>query len=202
MRDITPLPPDAVQPADRDAWRAWLAAHHGRDTGVWLVTCKATSGKPRIPYDHAVEEALCFGWVDSRPRALDAERTMLWFAPRKPRSGWSAPNKRRIERMLAAGRMHPAGLAKIEAAKADGSWEALDAVEALVVPDDLAAAFAAHPPAADRWAAFPRSVKRGILEWIVSARRADTRARRVHETATKAQRNERAAQWSPRTART
>ena len=199
---MTSLPPDAVQPADREAWRAWLAANHDRDAGVWLVTFKATSGRARIPYDDAVEEALCFGWVDSRPRALDTERTMLWFAPRKPRSGWSAPNKRRVAAMLAAGRMHAAGLAKVDAAKADGSWTALDAVEALVIPDDLAAAFDAHPPAAEHWEAFPRSVKRGILEWIASAKRQETRARRVLETATKARDNERAAQWAPRPGRT
>ena len=189
---------ERVQPDTVEQWRAWLAAHHGRPDGVWLVTWRAGSGGPRITYDEAVEQALCFGWVDSRPRALDERRTMLWFAPRKAGSGWSRPNKQRVAGLLAAGLMAPAGRAVVDRAQADGSWTMLDAVEDLVVPDDLAAALAAHPPAAEHWAAFPRSVKRGILEWIVQAKRPATRARRVAETAERAQVNERANQWRPR----
>lgn len=192
---VEPGDDDRVQPGSLGEWREWLAAHHGRGRGVWLVTWRAGSAGPKISYEESVEQALCFGWVDSKGRALDAERTMLWFAPRKARSGWSRPNKQRVERLLAAGLMAPAGLAAVESAKADGSWTLLDAVEDLLVPDDLAAAFDAHPPAAGHWAAFPRSVRRGILEWIVQARRPETRARRVAETAEKAARNERANQW-------
>ena len=187
-----------MQPDSVAEWRAWLAEHHRRGAGVWLVTWRSGSDGPRITYEESVEQALCFGWVDSKGRTLDPERTMLWFAPRKARSGWSRTNKERITRLTAAGLMEPAGLALIEAAKADGSWTLLDAVEDLVVPDDLAAAFAAHPPAAQEWEAFPRSVKRAILEWIVQARRPETRARRVTETAEKAQVGERANQWRPK----
>lgn len=190
-------PPDSVHPDDRDAWRAWLHDHHRRDRGVWLVTWRKGSGRPVLGYDAAVEEALCFGWVDSRPRSLDANRTMLWFAPRRPGSGWSAPNKARVERMIAAGRMAEAGLAKVEAARADGSWTALDTVEALEIPPDLRAALDALPDAAARFDAFPRSAKRGILEWVTSARQPATRARRVAETARLAQRGERANAWRP-----
>jgi uncharacterized protein YdeI (YjbR/CyaY-like superfamily) len=189
---------ERFQPDSLEDWRAWLAEHHGRRDGVWLVTWRVGSGGPRITYEEAVEQALCFGWVDSRPRALDERRTMLWFAPRKPGSGWSRPNKQRVERLLAAGLMAPAGRAVVERAQADGSWALLDAVEDLVVPDDLAAALAAHPPAAESWDAFPRSVRRGILEWIVQAKRPGTRAERIRETAEKAQRGERANQWRPR----
>ena len=188
-------PPDSFHPRTRPAWRAWLAEHHAREAGLWLIRYKKAAGKPTLSYADVVEEALCFGWIDSLPRALDAERTMLYVAPRKPGSGWSRLNKERAERLIRAGRMTPAGQAKIDAAKADGSWNALDAVEALTVPDDLAAAFAQHPGAAAHWDAFPRSVKRGILEWITTAKRADTRRRRIEETARKAQRNERANQW-------
>ena len=187
-----------MQPGSVQGWRDWLAAHHTRRDGVWLVTWRVGSGGPRITYDESVEQALCFGWVDSKGRALDAERTMLWFAPRKPRSGWSRPNKVRVEKLLAAGLMAPAGLAVIEAAKASGAWTLLDDVEDLVVPDALAAAFAAHPPAAEHWKAFPRSVKRAILEWIVQAKRPETRAKRVAEAAVKAAVNERANQWRPK----
>jgi uncharacterized protein YdeI (YjbR/CyaY-like superfamily) len=193
-----PAHDDRVQPGSLAEWRDWLAAHHDRGHGVWLVTWRAGSAGPKITYEESVEQALCFGWVDSKGRALDAERTMLWFAPRKARSGWSRPNKQRVERLFAAGLMEPPGIALVEAAKADGSWALLDAVEDLVVPDDLAAAFAAHPPAAEHWTAFPRSVRRAILEWIVQARRPETRAKRVTETAEKAARNERANQWRPR----
>jgi uncharacterized protein YdeI (YjbR/CyaY-like superfamily) len=188
---------DRVQPDSVADWRAWLAEHHPRGTGVWLVTWRAGSAGPKISYEESVEQALCFGWVDSKGRALDAERTMLWFAPRKARSGWSRPNKQRVERLLAAGLMAPAGLALVEAAKADGSWTLLDAVEDLVVPDDLAAAFEAAPPSREHWEAFPRSVKRALLEWIVQARRPETRAKRIAETAERASRNERANQWRP-----
>lgn len=151
-----------------------------------------------MTYEESVEEALCFGWVDSRPRKLDAERTMLWFAPRKPGSGWARTNKQRVERLRAAGLMAPAGLAAVESAKADGSWTKLDAVEDLVVPPDLAAALAEHPPAVANFDAFPKSARRGILEWLVQAKTAPTRAKRVEETARLAQRNERANQWKPK----
>jgi uncharacterized protein YdeI (YjbR/CyaY-like superfamily) len=188
----------SVQPETRSAWRAWLAAHHGRAEGVWLITYKKAAGKPRIEYGDAVEEALCFGWIDSKPGKLDEERTKLWFAPRKTGSGWSRPNKERIERLFAAGQMQPAGIAKIEAAKADGSWLALDAVEDLVIDPDLAAALRSYPQAAQNFEAFPRSAKRGILEWIALAKRPETRAARVAETARLAQDNQRANQWKPK----
>ncbi|TAG26758.1 MAG: hypothetical protein EAZ37_07970 [Burkholderiales bacterium] len=189
---------DSVQPKTRAAWRAWLAKHHERTEGVWLITYKKAVGKPRIEYDEAVEEALCFGWVDSKPGKVDDERSKLWFAPRKAGSGWSRPNKERIERLMSSGLMQAAGLAKIEAAKKDGSWTSLDAVENLVVDPDLAAALAAYPKAAQNFDAFPRSAKRGILEWIALAKRAETRAARIAETARLAQDNVRANQWKPR----
>ncbi len=105
------LPPNAVHPLSRAEWRAWLLENHGRSTGVWLVSFKKGTGKPRFEYDEAVEEALCFGWIDSKPNKLDATRSLLWFAPRKAKTGWSKPNKERVERLLAAGLMQPAGLA-------------------------------------------------------------------------------------------
>jgi uncharacterized protein YdeI (YjbR/CyaY-like superfamily) len=188
-------PPNSVHPPTRAVWRAWLEKHHARPDGVWVITYKKAAGKPTLSYDDLVEEALCFGWVDSKPGKLDAERTMLYVAPRKAGSGWAKPNKDRVERLLAAGEMAPAGSAKVEAAMADGSWAKLDAVEALVVPDDLAAAFGRHPGSAGFYEAFPRSAKRGILEWIVQAKRPETRANRVEETARLAAKNERANQW-------
>jgi uncharacterized protein YdeI (YjbR/CyaY-like superfamily) len=192
---MTQPPQNSVHPLTRDAWRAWLAANHTRTAGIWLISYKVESGKPRFDYDAAVEEALCFGWIDSKPNKLDAERSLLWFAPRKPKTGWSAINKQRVAKMIETAQMTPAGLAKIEAAQADGSWSRLDSVEALEVPPDLAQALADHPPAAINFEAFPRSVKRGILEWILNAKRAPTRAKRIEETARLAAQNQRANQW-------
>ena len=185
---------ERVQPEDRAAWRAWLDEHHGSSTGVWLVTWKKHTGKATLPYGDAVEEALAVGWIDSTGSKLDDDRTMLWFTRRKKGSGWSRPNKERVGRLEREGRMGEAARAVIDAAKADGSWSALDAVEDLVVPDDLAAAFRASPPAASEWEAFPRSAKRGILEWVRSAKRGETRRKRIEEAATLAARGERANQ--------
>ena len=193
-------PQPSVHPLSRGEWRQWLSDHHTRTTGVWLVSYKKATGKPRFDYDDAVEEALCFGWVDSKPNKLDAERTLLWFAPRKPGTGWSRPNKLRVERMLKAGLMAEAGLRKVAQAQADGSWAKLDAIEDLTVPDDLAQALDRYPEAARYFSAFPRSAKRGILEWIASAKTAPTRTKRIEDTACLADRNERANQWRPKDA--
>jgi uncharacterized protein YdeI (YjbR/CyaY-like superfamily) len=192
------VPPDSVHPLTRSAWRDWLSEHHTRQAGVWFISFKKASGRPRVSYDESVEEALCFGWIDSKPNKLDDERTMLWFAPRKAGTGWSKPNKDRVERLIAAGRMEPAGLAKVRAAQEDGSWSALDGVEALAVPDDLRIALGAYPAASANFDAFPRSVKRGILEWILNARRPETRAARIAESARLTQDGERANQWRPK----
>ena len=181
-----------VECQTREGWRAWLEANHSTAKGVWLVTWKPSSGRGSLTYEGGVEEALCFGWVDSKGGVVDAERTRLYFAPRNPKSGWARTNKARVDRLIAEGRMAPAGLAAIERAKANGAWTLLDDVENLVVPDDLAAAFAEHPPAADHWGAFPRSPRRAMLEWLVQARRPETRAARIEEIATAAARNERA----------
>jgi uncharacterized protein YdeI (YjbR/CyaY-like superfamily) len=186
---------NSIHPKSRAEWRAWLEQNHAQPEGVWLISYKKATGRPRVEYDDAVEEALCFGWIDSKPNKLDEERSMLWFAPRKPGSGWSRPNKERVERMMAAGLMTPAGLEKVEAAKQDGSWQALDAIEALEIPPDLEAALAAYSSARQHFDAFPRSVKRGILEWISTAKKPETRAKRVEETARLAEQNIRANQW-------
>ncbi|MFN8444727.1 MAG: YdeI/OmpD-associated family protein [Caldilineaceae bacterium] len=189
------LPTNSIHPLTRAEWRAWLEANHALSPGVWLISYKKASGKARFEYEDAVEEALSFGWVDSRPNKLDDEQAMLWFAPRKPGSGWSKPNKERVEKLIALQLMAPAGLAKVEAAKQDGSWNALDGVEALEIPADLATALANYPTATEYFTAFPRSVKRGILEWISNAKTAETRAKRIEETARLAAENLRANQW-------
>jgi uncharacterized protein YdeI (YjbR/CyaY-like superfamily) len=188
-------PPNSIHPKSRAEWRQWLEQNHTRTQGVWLISYKKATGKPRFDYDESVEEALCFGWIDSKPGKLDEERSMLWFAPRKSRTGWSKLNKERVEKLMQAGLMAPAGLAKVEEAQRDGSWTALDAAEALEIPPDLAKAFSKNKTAKGFFDQFPRSVKKGILEWIGSAKKPETRAKRIEETVTKAEQNIRANQW-------
>ncbi len=150
---------------------------------------------PYLPYADLVRELLCFGWIDSKGQRVDEDRTSLLITPRRPGSGWSRVNKEHLEVLLAEGRMHPAGLAAIEQAKADGSWTRLDAVETLAEPEELRAALDAVPQARTAWDAFPRSTRRAILEWISSAKRDTTRAQRIAETVSEAAVGRRANQW-------
>lgn len=192
---VVELPENSIHPKSRHAWRVWLTKHHNRDEGIWLISWKKVSGKSQIAYDELVEEALCFGWIDSKPNKLDEQRSMLWFAPRKRGKGWSKLNKTRVEHAISTGIMMPSGLSKVEAAKKDGSWNALDAVEALEIPPDLSRILAKHDTATGNFDKFPRSVKRGILEWIGNAKTTETRAKRIAETADLAAINQRANQW-------
>ena len=156
------------------------------------MTAKRTTGRQPFDYEAAVCEALRFGWVDAVQKTLDAERNMQWYAPRRPTSGWSRPNKIRVARLEQEGRIEPAGRAAIDIAKANGSWELFDDVEDLVVPDDLAAALDARPGARGHWESFPPSARKQILAWIVTAKKAETRERRVREAADKAEQGIRA----------
>jgi len=181
-----------VEAHDRHTWRAWLEANHAAVRGAWLVTWRPRSGRVGLDYEAAIEEALCFGWVDSTGGVVDNERARLYFAPRKARSVWAASNKARVERLIRDGRMAPAGLAAIERAKREGSWEILDSVERLEVPPDLAAALEARPPAAANFLAFPPSARKQLLGWVALARRPETRAARIERVVEAAARNERA----------
>ncbi|MET0831017.1 MAG: YdeI/OmpD-associated family protein [Acidimicrobiia bacterium] len=174
-----PPDPDQVHPATRAAWRRWLADHHATSPGVWVVSWKRHTGRPRPGYEALVEEALCFGWIDSQAKTVDADRSMQRFTPRRAGSVWVRSNKERVARLVAAGRMAPAGLAKVEAAKADGSWTAYEPVEAMEVPDDLAAALAADPDARFGWEALSRTARQQLLWGVISAKREETRARRI-----------------------
>lgn len=174
---------------NRQEWRAWLAEHHTSAPGVWLIYYKKASGKPSISYDEIVEEALCFGWVDSRPNALDDERAVFLVSPRNPQSPWSRLNKQRVERLIEQGLMTEAGLAKIEAARQNGAWNQYDDIEDLIIPDDLQTALDDNPTAQANFAAFPPSSKKTILWWIASAKRPQTRAKRIEETVTLAAQN-------------
>ena len=176
-RAIDALP--SIEARDRAVWRAWLRRHHRSAPGVWLVYHKKASDTPSVAYDEAVQEALCYGWIDSLVRALDARRYRQLFTPRKPGSTWAPSNKRRVAHLIAGRRMTKAGLAKIEAAQADGSWESLDAVETLTMPADLRRALAAEGEALRHFRGYAASLRKGMLFWLASAKRPETHARRL-----------------------
>jgi uncharacterized protein YdeI (YjbR/CyaY-like superfamily) len=185
-RNLMTKPPNkpsvSVEPRNRGEWRSWLNRNHQTSTGVWLVIPKKDSGKPGVTLDEAVEEAVCFGWIDSRQNPIDQTSYKLYFSPRKPGSLWSTSNKERVEKLTRQGLMSPAGLAKVDAAKKDGSWNTLDYVEALKLPTDLAQALEMQPTATEGFEQFTSSVKKQVLWWIQSAKTQRTRAKRIART--------------------
>ena len=183
-----------VHPKSRKGWRRWLSRTHASSPGVWLAAYRKETGKPRVEYDEAVEEALAFGWIDSKSVRLDDERSLIWMCPRKASSGWSKSNKERVERLERAGLMTDAGRASVEAATQSGTWSLLDSVEALEEPDDLTAALDTTPGARANFDAFPPSARKVILTWIATAKRDETRRKRIEETARLAAENVRANQ--------
>jgi uncharacterized protein YdeI (YjbR/CyaY-like superfamily) len=187
-------PSNSVQVLTRGEWRSWLMNNHRQPNGIWLITYKKATGIGSIEYSDIVDEALCFGWIDSKANKLDDERKMQWMTTRKPKSGWSKVNKGKIEQLIESGLMMPAGYTKIEAAQLDGSWSLLDSIENLELPTDLVDALALYPNATKHFNAFPRSSKRIILHWIQMAKKDDTRKKRVDETARCAEDNIRANQ--------
>lgn len=172
---------DQVYVPDRPAWRRWMMKHHASSPGIWLVFDRATHRPDRLPYDAAVEEALCFGWIDSTVRPISDTQYCQLFTPRKARSTWSTLNKTRVNRLIADGLMRPAGLAAIELSKANGGWASLDEVEALTVPPDLASALDAVASSRASFDALAPSARKGYLHWVSQARRPETRARRIVE---------------------
>jgi uncharacterized protein YdeI (YjbR/CyaY-like superfamily) len=182
---------------DAAAWRAWLAAHHATATSVWLILFNKSSAHPSVTYDQSVDEALCFGWIDSKANKRDAHSRYQFFSKRKPKSNWSQVNKAKVARLEAEGKIAPAGRAMIDLAKATGTWNALDSIYGDTLPDDLQAAFDAQPQALAHWNAFPKSTRNGILEWILNAKRPETRQKRIDETVRLAADNIRANQYRP-----
>ncbi len=166
---------------DRATWRVWLEVNHATEPGVWLLYWKKGSGKQSLDWSEAVDEALCFGWIDSTRRTVNEQSFKQYFAPRKPRSTWSQINKAKIERLMEDGRMAPAGLAAVERAKANGSWSSLDDVEANIVPADLLAALDQVPAARGYFDALSRMKRWEVLHWINAAKRESTRADRIRQ---------------------
>ena len=181
--------------ADIFEWRNWLAENYHSEKSVWLIIYHKDSGVSSVYYDDAVDEGLCFGWIDSKPNKRDNQSYFQFFSKRNPKSNWSRKNKEKIERLLKEGRMAKPGLEMVALAKETGTWTALEDVENLVIPADLKEAFDKNSGAWRNFDAFPRSVKRGILEWIFNAKRHPTRQKRINETVTLAAQNIRANQY-------
>lgn len=166
---------------NRKEWRNWLQKNHMKAQSVWVVYYKKKSNKSSISYDEAVEEALCFGWIDSKAKPIDEEKYMQFFSKRKPKSVWSKLNKERIEKLQKDNLIMPAGWKMIEIAKENGNWNILDEAEAWIIPDDLEEAFSNSPDAKEYFLGLSKSDKRNILQWLVLARRQETRQNRINE---------------------
>jgi uncharacterized protein YdeI (YjbR/CyaY-like superfamily) len=193
------LPPSDFLAETRADWRQWLSENHLTASSVWLHFYKKSSGKPHLSYAEAVEEALCFGWIDSTPNTVNDEMSKQYYAQRNPKSNWSKLNKERVEKLTAANLILPAGQKMIDLAKETGTWDALNDIDNLLIPNDLQTALSVLPHAASNFDAFPKSAKKVILEWIMTAKTTETRLKRITETATLADQNIRANQYVKKT---
>ena len=182
-------------PTGRAEWREWLHHHHNTHQSIWLLYYKKNANKPTISYTHAVDEALCYGWIDSKVKSVDEYSYLQFFCRRKPDSVWSKVNKEKVQQLIDAGLMADAGRAVIDVAKANGSWTILDDAEALITPPKLEAALESYPLAASFFHNLSRTDKRNILQWIVLAKKAETRARRIAEVAALAQQQRKPSQF-------
>lgn len=187
-----------IEAKNRAAWRKWLAANHEKEKSVWLIMYNKASGKPSINWDEAVTEALCFGWIDSKSVKRDEVSRYQFYTKRKPNSRWSRINKNKAEQLVKEGLMQPAGLKAVEIAKQNGTWTILDEVEDLVLPDDFIKELKKHKAAAKNFEAFPSSARKIVLAWIMSAKRPETRRKRIEEAASLAAKNIRAQQYTPK----
>jgi uncharacterized protein YdeI (YjbR/CyaY-like superfamily) len=167
------------RPKSRAAWREWLDEHHATSQGIWLVFAKKHTGLSTLSYEDAVQEAICFGWIDSLMKSIDDRFHMQMFTPRKPKSAWSATNKARLAKLIKAGVMTPAGLAAVAEAKKSGSWSAYAEVDKLTIPPELKRAFEANPDAKKNWPTYTPSAQRSFLHMVNNAKRPETREKNV-----------------------
>jgi uncharacterized protein YdeI (YjbR/CyaY-like superfamily) len=170
-----------IHPKTRVGWRSWLKENHAKSDGVWLIYYRASTGKRRLTWEDAVREALCFGWIDSKVKPIDDARYKQIFTPRKPRSVWSKVNKQHIAELTHADLMTAAGLRAVDIAKKNGAWSLLEPVDALIVPEDLESALRRSKRAREAYESLSTAGKRSVLYSLYSAKREDTRAKRVSE---------------------
>jgi uncharacterized protein YdeI (YjbR/CyaY-like superfamily) len=173
--------------------RQWLEENHTQSDSVWLVTYKKHTGEKYVSVQNILDEVLCFGWVDGIRRQLDEDRTMQLISPRRTQH-WAKTYKDRAEKLIKAGKMHPAGLAAISESKRNGLWNFMDDVDALMIPDDLIEALEKYPPAKENFENFAKSNKRNVLRWIKLAKTTETRTKRIEKTALLAAQNQKVPQ--------
>lgn len=183
-------------PKDRAEWRQWLQKNHFKENSVWLIYYKRQSKISTISYSEAVDEALCFGWIDGKAKPIDDQKFMQFFCKRKAKSVWSKVNKEKVERLIGEGLMTEAGLQSIKIAKENGAWFILDSAEALIIPEDLSFEFKKKPDAEKYFSSLSRSDKRNILQWLVMAKRSDTRQNRINEIVDLASKNQKPKQFN------
>ena len=171
---------ETFYPTSVAKWREWLEKNHEKEDSIWVLYYKVKSGQPSITWDEAVNEALCFGWIDSTKKTIDSESYIQYFSKRKPKSNWSRVNKDKVDLLIKEGKMRPSGLQSIEIARKNGSWELLDSIEELVVPDDLKAALDKSSNY-EFYENLSRSKKKLVLYWVVVAKKAETRQKRIKE---------------------
>lgn len=170
-------------PTNKSDWRKWLALHHEEEQAVWLIFYKKKSPLYNLSWSDAVDEALCFGWIDSTKKTIDQEKYKQYFCKRKPKSTWSKVNKDKVDSLIKQGLMQDAGYKSIALAKENGSWSILDDVEALIIPADLEAALAKYQGAKQFFEHLNKSSKKGLLYWVISAKRPATRQKRIADIA-------------------
>jgi len=176
-------------PHDKKDWRNWLELNHNKKEAVWLVFYKIKSQNHNLSWSESVDEALCFGWIDSTKKTIDNEKFKQYFSKRKAKSNWSKINKDKVKTLINQGLMEEEGYRSIESAKTNGSWTMLDGVEALIIPDDLKKEFANYKGSIEYFGSLSKSVKKILLYWVVSAKRKETRQKRILEIAEEASRN-------------
>lgn len=170
-------------PVSQQEWRLWLKDNHSSKLGVWLVQYKKKSNNPTISWSQSVDEALCFGWIDSIRKTIDEEKFIQFFGKRKSNSVWSKINKEKVKRLIDEGLMTKAGFASIEIAKQNGSWSILDDVEELLIPTDLERAFTVYEGSSTYFLSLSKSARKSMLQWLVLAKRPETRQNRINEIA-------------------
>jgi len=186
---------ETVCPKSRADWRKWLEKNHQSKQSVWLVYFKSSTKVASVSWSEAVDEALCFGWIDSTKKTIDNERYMQYFSKRKPNSIWSKINKDKVDYLISKNLMQEAGYKSIEIAKKNGSWSILDEVEALIIPADLKKEFDKRVGALEYYESLSKSTKKILLGWVVLAKRAETRQKRIIEIAENASRKHKPKQF-------
>lgn len=186
---------ETFYPKSRQEWREWLQENHDKKQSIWLIYYKKKSNSPTVIYSDAVDEALCFGWIDSKAKPIDEQTFMQFFSKRKEKSVWSKVNKEKIERLTKEGLMTKAGFEIIDKAKLNGSWSILDDAEALIIPEDLEKEFQKRIKAKEYFLGLSRSDKRNILQWLVLAKKQETRIKRILEIVELAELNQKPKQF-------